>query len=264
MEFGAIYLYATHKGPAAARNVGLRRASGEFIAFLDDDDEWLPSNIRPHIAILDGNPEVGAVFGQIVYVAPDLTPVSKPWPAKWPGDDKLLVTMLSGYYPQIGATVVRASLLESVGLMDESLIGDEDWDWQLRIARAHRVGFVNKPCIYTRVRPAGSYDDIQVLRAKFATKVFTRHALLNLNCWASPLQFARSYFGAITHIYDYFVAAAIDRARTGDHRGARHALYHAFKLNPSRAVKMMRRPEFRLAVATAILGRIYGYRKCRE
>ena len=53
-EFGAVYLKALTRGPSAARNVGLRAATGHFVAFLDDDDVWLPGNVRPHIAQLDG------------------------------------------------------------------------------------------------------------------------------------------------------------------------------------------------------------------
>jgi glycosyltransferase involved in cell wall biosynthesis len=253
-EFQGKYLPAPRHGPAAARNAGLREATGEFIAFLDDDDEWLHGHIRPHIDILDANPDVAAVFGQIVYVTDDLTPVSAPWPASWPEDDQLVVTMLSGYYPQIGATVVRASLLQSIGLMDETLIGDEDWDWQLRFAESHRIGFVDKPCIYSRTRPAGSYDDIQIERIKYCAKVFWRHAGRNLRRWRSPLTLVRAYIGATAHFYTYFVEAAIARAETGDYSGARRAAFHAFRLNPKRALKMMKGAPFRSAVASAFFG----------
>jgi glycosyltransferase involved in cell wall biosynthesis len=253
-EFGAKHLPTSRPGPAPPRNVGLRAATGEFVAFLDDDDEWLPGNVRPHLALLDANPDIAAVFGQIVYVTEDLKPLGEPWPAQWPGDDKLLRAMLSGYYPQIGATVARASVSTSIGLMDETLTAGEDWDWQLRIARSHRIGFVKKPCVYSRTRPEGSFDDIQAMRAWFSAKIFARHALANLKCWPSPLAFARSYVGVITHIYDYFLAAVFARIRTGDRRGARRALYHVVRLNPVRALKMLRSPEFRSAVTNALVG----------
>jgi glycosyltransferase involved in cell wall biosynthesis len=207
-EFGGEYLPTARQGPASAQNVGLDRASGEFIAFLDDDDEWLPGNVRPHIAILDANPEIAAVFGQIV-LAEDRTPIGDPWPAKWPTD------------------------------------ACEDWDWQLRIAQVHRIAFVDRPCTYTRVRPGGSFDDVQVMRAKLAARVFRRHALPSLTRWPSLLAFARSYFGVVTHFYDCFVAAAIARASVGSYSGARRAVFQAFRFNPSRALKMMRSAEFK-------------------
>lgn len=254
-EFGGIYLPISREGPAAARNAALRAATGEFFAFLDDDDEWTPQNIRPHIAIFDAKPDIAAAFGQIVYVTPDdLRPIGEPWPEKWPGARKLFVTMLGGYYPQLGATVARASILASIGLMDESLIGDEDWDWQLRIARAHRAGFVDRPCVFCRTRPAGSYDEIQILRIQYCAKVFWRHALPNLARWRSPLGFARTYYGAVSHYHRYFVDAAVERAKLGDRKGARRAISHAFRVNPVRTVLWMLKPPLRSAVATTIFG----------
>ncbi len=258
-EFGGIYLKQCREGPAAARNIGLRIASGEFIAFLDDDDEWAPGNIRPQIALFDADPGIDAIFGQIVYVSGDLTPQGEPWPAKWPVNGRLFITMLNGYYPQLGATMIRSGLLEPVGLMDEKLIGDEDWDWQLRIARSHRVSFLPRPCVFCRTRPAGCYDGIQILRIKYCGKVFRRHALPNLKLWKSPLGLAKTYAGALAHYHRYFVDAAISRAATGDCRGARRALYQAFRLNPVRSSKMMRDIQFRTAVKKALLSGLQNY-----
>jgi glycosyltransferase involved in cell wall biosynthesis len=251
-DFDAVYLPVTRQGPSPARNAALAVASGEFIGFLDDDDEWLPTNVRNHISIMDADPDIAAVFGQIVYVDQDLNPIGNPWPAEWPGEAKLFVTLLSGYYPQLGATVVRASVTKAIGLLDETLIAGEDWDWQLRIAVKYRIGFVSQPCVLTRVRPAGSFDEIQILRARYATKIFWRHALPNVLRWRSPLGFARSYIGVITHIYDYFVSAVYDRAGMHDRCGARRAVYHAFRLNPVRATKMLKDPRFFNAVKAAL------------
>ena len=50
-------------GTSASRNLGLREASGEYLAYLDGDDVWLPNKLEEQVALLDENPEVAMVYG---------------------------------------------------------------------------------------------------------------------------------------------------------------------------------------------------------
>src|SRR5262249_33522008 len=79
-EFAAIYIPVPQRGAAAARNAGLRAVTGEFIAFLDDDDVWLPEHIRPHITHLDQCERLDAVAGRFVCTDPHLQPTEGAWP----------------------------------------------------------------------------------------------------------------------------------------------------------------------------------------
>jgi glycosyltransferase involved in cell wall biosynthesis len=54
-------------GMSAARNLGVRNASAEYIAFLDADDVWLPTILADQVAILDGHPEAALVYGALQY-----------------------------------------------------------------------------------------------------------------------------------------------------------------------------------------------------
>lgn len=53
-----------NRGPSASRNLGTSHASGEYIAFLDSDDVWLPDKLKQQIAIFSAHPDVGMVYGR--------------------------------------------------------------------------------------------------------------------------------------------------------------------------------------------------------
>jgi len=121
-DLGAVHIPVSEKGAAAARNAGLKAATGELLAFLDDDDVWMPTHVRGHLEIFDANPQVEAVFAQVIAVDNDLRELDAPWPVRAPSQpDALVKAMLSGYYPQIGATMVRSAASGMSGISNTTL-----------------------------------------------------------------------------------------------------------------------------------------------
>jgi glycosyltransferase involved in cell wall biosynthesis len=131
-----------NSGAAATRNAALRIATGEYLAFLDSDDEWLPGKLAAQLDYLEKHPEVAACATSHIYQLRDgrRREVIVENPLDWS------VRLQSGQ-PFHGAStpLVRRSVLESVGMQDESLRVLEDWDWMLRIAQKHRVHVVPEP-----------------------------------------------------------------------------------------------------------------------
>ena len=172
--FGARVLSTLLPGAAAARNEGLRSATAPFIAFLDDDDVWLPGRIRPQLALLERRPELSAVVGQMVLTDADMQRPSEPYPAAMPETGDLFMDFLERI-PQLGATVARTSVRDSVGGFDPSLVADQDWDWHLRLALQHQVGFVAVPSVLFSQRAVGATADQHWQRLGFTRQVFVRN-----------------------------------------------------------------------------------------
>src|SRR5262249_34191650 len=55
--------HRVNRGLAAARNTGIAATAGAYVAFLDDDDLWLPAKLRSQVPVLESHPDVGAVYG---------------------------------------------------------------------------------------------------------------------------------------------------------------------------------------------------------
>jgi len=236
-EFGAVHLLAQGVGASAGRNAGLAAASGDYIAFLDDDDVWLSGHLRAHFDALDADPTIDGVLGQVIYADRDLNPSGPPSPAVHPGDgDEMLRKMLSGWFPQIGTLVVRKPAAQAAGLFDPKLLGGQDLDWMLRIARKRRLAMTMTPCVLYRGRPPGSYDALQRRRVGFDRQVFLRHALPEWRIWKSLHAFGSAYSLTLWHFYQYFIEAADDRARRGLRFDAAKAIFAAVSVFPLRGV----------------------------
>lgn len=236
-EFDAYHEVTDKNGCAAARNLALAQVTGEFVALLDDDDEFLPDHVRPHIAHLDANPECAAVFGQVVFADHNMNRRPDQWRAETPDHGDLFRMMMSGWFPQVGATLIRANVVKQIGLMDETLIGDSDWDWQMRVTRDHPTAIIDVESVLFRGKAAGGSDKLLWMRTGFTRKIFFRHIRANRKRWPSLVAILRSYFGCMETYYAYFMESAATKAKE-KRQGARlMALWRAFRIYPTRLIR---------------------------
>jgi glycosyltransferase involved in cell wall biosynthesis len=141
----------SNQGPAAARNLGIRMSSGEFIAFLDADDIWLPNKLEKQITFLEKHPLIDLVycdsyiFNEKCTRQRTLFDISRPFSGK-----ALEELFLSDFIPLL-TVVVRRSIFNTVGFFDETVIGPEDYDLWLRICQTKPIDFIHEPLAKYRV-----------------------------------------------------------------------------------------------------------------
>jgi O-antigen biosynthesis protein len=133
-------------GVAAARNRGLREARGDFIAFLDSDDEWLPDKLAAQLAVFEtAPPDVGLVYTGVECVLQD-------------GRRRVDLPEARGdvYREMLGRNVIhgggsnvlmRRNVVATVGFFDEGLRAIEDYEYWLRVTRFFAIDYVAAPLI---------------------------------------------------------------------------------------------------------------------
>jgi glycosyltransferase involved in cell wall biosynthesis len=133
------YIYQNNAGQAAARNTGIRSARGEYVAFLDDDDYWLPGKLQIQLSAMRDNPGVGMLSSGWININEQAELISESRPWEWSPilDINTWVTAC----PVITCSIlVKTAWLNRIGGFDESItrerLGAEDWDAWLRLSYA--------------------------------------------------------------------------------------------------------------------------------
>ena len=138
------YIYQKNSGVSSARNLGIKMAKHEWIAFLDSDDIWQKDKIKEHVALHVNNPTLKASFSDEKWVR-DGKIINKKKHLK--KEEPTFVNSLR--VCKIGASTffVHKSVFEKVGVFDEGLKVCEDYDLWLRILLHYEIKLIDKELI---------------------------------------------------------------------------------------------------------------------
>lgn len=139
--------HRVNQGEGGARNTGMLNSNAEYVAFLDDDDEWLPEKLRLEVELLEGSSsKVGGVYTGYIAV------------------DKASGEVLEQRVPELGGDIYREMIRENVvgtsstvlvrkecfsrvGLFDESVVYGLDYDMWIRIAKEFHFEYIKEPLV---------------------------------------------------------------------------------------------------------------------
>ena len=128
-------------GLPVARNRGIERAKGEYIAFLDADDLWTPDKLEKQLAVLEANPEAGVVYSQTYCIDRQENLLYYCDPIHFEGN-VLKELLLTNFLHNGSNPLIRQRAIETVGKFDSNLKSSEDWDYYLRLAALYPFAVV--------------------------------------------------------------------------------------------------------------------------
>ena len=160
------YIYQQNSGPSAARNRGIKEAKGEYIAFLDADDIWLPQKLELQIKFMETYPNLGLTFADVCFFRKERRIIKKTF-LKDKKVFKNLHTQSTSFFEKIflekifnalieenfvptSTVVAKMECFNKVDFFDETLFSVEDRDMWLRIALFYDIGFINFPLVLKR------------------------------------------------------------------------------------------------------------------
>jgi len=146
-------VWLAHTGnPAAARNAALQEATGEFVAFLDSDDEWLPEKLATQVAALRDQPQRLWCYSPVLHIDAHGSPLMRKPNRRRKPPVGATFERIARWEAAIAmpSVIAQRQLVERVNRFDERQKMHEDCDLWLKLAQQSEVNFIDKPL--SRVR----------------------------------------------------------------------------------------------------------------
>ena len=178
-----VFIQQQNTGVSSARNVGIKRASGDWIAFLDSDDEWLPEKLEIQMKALYENPGEKICHTNEIWIRNGKRVNPKKKHEKFGGWIFQKCLPLCCISPS--SVIIHKSIFKEIGLFDYSLPVCEDYDLWLRITARNPVLYIEEPFL---IKYGGHEDQLSKkywgmdrFRIKSLEKIISSRVLSDLD-----------------------------------------------------------------------------------
>jgi len=225
------YIYQKHSGIAEARNRGIENAEGEYIAFLDADDLWMPHKTEIQLNFLLKNPEYAAVSTDwLIFENGKIISESYLSSRYIDPQKSFYENLLRENIALTSSVIAKKDVIVKVGMFDTSFCTYEDRDLMLRISAEYKFGLINEVLVKKRNHPSQatkSIENIMLGQIHLYTKIRKTHP---------PISEESIYFidKKLTNLY---ISICYHYLQKGKKKIARDYIKQAIKLN-SRSFKI--------------------------